>query len=98
MQLAKVIGSLVSTQKSPSLIGKKLLLVQLVNADGKHPDEDRLREEVAVDSVGAGEGETVLICRGASARWVFGEPNEAIDLAVVAIVDTITVNSTLVQP
>ena len=90
MQLAKVIGSVVSTQKSPSLTGKKLLLVQLLNADGTHPEQERLREEVAVDSVGAGEGEIVLIARGSSARWVFSEPNEAIDLAIVGIVDSLS--------
>ncbi|ACQ93305.1 Ethanolamine utilization protein EutN/carboxysome structural protein Ccml [Tolumonas auensis DSM 9187] len=90
MQLAKVIGSVVSTQKSHSLTGKKLLLVQLLNADGTHPEQERLREEVAVDSVGAGEGEIVLIARGASARWVFSEPNEAIDLAIVGIVDSLS--------
>lgn len=90
MQLAKVIGSVVSTQKSPSLVGKKLLLVQLINADGHHPGDEKLREEVAVDSVGTGEGATVLVARGASARWVFHEPNEAIDLAIVAIVDSVS--------
>ena len=92
MQLAKVIGSVVSTQKSHSLTGKKLLLVQLLNADGTHPEQERLREEVAVDSVGAGEGEIVLIARGASACWVFDEPNEAIDLAIVGIVDSLSQN------
>jgi carbon dioxide concentrating mechanism protein CcmL len=92
MQLAKVIGSVVSTQKSHSLTGKKLLLVQLLNADGTHPEQERLREEVAVDSVGAGEGEIVLIARGSSARQVFSEPNEAIDLAIVGIVDSLSQN------
>lgn len=89
MQLAKVIGSVVSTQKSPSLVGKKLLLVQFINSDGSQPDTERLREEVAVDSVGAGVGEIVLVARGASARWVFDEPNVAIDLAIIGIVDTL---------
>ena len=92
MQLAKVIGSVVSTQKSHSLTGKKLLLVQLLNADGTHPEQERLREEVAGGSVGAGGGEIVLIGRGAPARWVFDEPNEAIDLAIVGIVDSLSQN------
>ena len=92
MQLAKVIGSVVSTQKSHSLTGKKLLLVHLLNADGTHPEQERLREEVAGDSVGAGEGKIVLIARGASARWVFDEPNEAIDLAIVGIGDSLSQN------
>ncbi|WP_409422927.1 EutN/CcmL family microcompartment protein [Pseudaeromonas sp. ZJS20] len=90
MQLAKVIGSVVSTQKTPSLTGKKLLLVQLIHMDGAGLDADNWLEEVAADCVGAGEGETVLVARGASARRVFPEPNDAIDLAVVAIVDAVS--------
>ena len=39
-----------------------------------------------------GEGEIVLVARGASARWVFDEPNEAIDLAIVGIVDSVSQN------
>lgn len=90
MQLAKVIGSVVSTQKSPSLVGKKLLLVQMINADGRYPGDNPLREEVAVDSVGTGEGATVLVARGNSASRVFSAPDEAIDLTIVAIVDSIS--------
>lgn len=88
MQLARVIGSVVSTQKAPSLLGKKLMVVEAVNWDGSTPS-GFAPQEVAVDSVGAGEGEIVLLARGASARWVFAEPNQAIDLAIVGIVDTI---------
>ncbi|MXD18021.1 ethanolamine utilization protein EutN, partial [Escherichia coli] len=47
-------------------------------------------DEVAVDSVGAGVGELVLLSSGSSARHVFSGPNEAIDLAVVGIVDTLS--------
>ena len=75
MHLARVTGAVVSTQKSPSLVGKKLLLVRRVSA---------------VDSVGAGVGELVLLSGGSSARHVFSGPNEAIDLAVVGIVDTLS--------
>ena len=75
MHLARVTGAVVSTQKSPSLNGKKLLLVRRVRA---------------VDSVGAGVGELVLLCSGSSARHVFSGPNEAIDLAVVGIVDSLS--------
>ncbi|MDY1815020.1 EutN/CcmL family microcompartment protein [Klebsiella pneumoniae] len=91
MHLARVTGAVVSTQKSPSLNGKKLLLVRRVSAD----DDDRpilptSGDEVAVDSVGAGVGELVLLCSGSSARHVFSGPNEAIDLAVVGIVDSLS--------
>jgi len=87
MQLARVIGSVVSTQKSPSLLGKKLMVIEPVNVDGSTP-AGMTQQEVAVDSVGAGEGEIVLVARGASARWVFAEPNQAIDLAIVGILDS----------
>lgn len=58
MHLARVTGAVVSTQKSPSLIGKKLLLVRRVSADGELPASPTSGDEVAVDSVG-----------GASANW-----------------------------
>jgi ethanolamine utilization protein EutN len=88
MQLARVIGSVVSTQKTSSLVGKKLMVVELVNSDGSTV-QGLVQQEVAVDSVGAGEGEIVLLARGASARWVFAEPNQAIDLAIVGIIDSV---------
>lgn len=88
MQLARVIGSVVSTQKTASLVGKKLMIVEPVNSDGSAA-QGFMQQEVAVDSVGAGEGEIVLLARGASARWVFAEPNQAIDLAIVGIIDTV---------
>ena len=86
MHLARVTGAVVSTQKSPSLIGKKLLLVRRISADGEQP----LTPLTGVDSVGAGVGELVLLSSGSSARHVFSGPNEAIDLAVVGIVDTLS--------
>ncbi|WP_213991091.1 EutN/CcmL family microcompartment protein [Sodalis sp. dw_96] len=89
MQLAKVIGSVVSTQKSSSLFGKKLMVISWVNLDGSGPARREELEEIAVDSVGAGVGELVLVTRGSSARKIFPEPNQAIDLAIVGIIDTI---------
>lgn len=89
MQLAKVVGSLVSTQKSSSLTGKKLLLIQAVKADGLTPSQPNGALEVAVDSVGAGDGELVLVTRGSSARMVLSDPHSAADLCIVAIVDSI---------
>lgn len=89
MQLAKVIGSVVSTQKSSSLLGKKLMVVTWINLDGSGAEHGETLEEIAVDSVGAGVGELVLVTRGSSARKIFPEPNQAIDLAIVGIIDTI---------
>ena len=85
MHLARVTGAVVSTQKSPSLIGKKLLLVRRISADGELPLTPLTGDEVAVDSVGAGVGELVLLSSGSSARHVFSGPNEAIDLAGSAL-------------
>lgn len=70
-------------------MGKKLLLVRRVSADGELPASPTSGDEVAVDSVGAGVGELVLLSGGSSAAR-FSGPNEAIDLAVVGIVDTLS--------
>jgi carbon dioxide concentrating mechanism protein CcmL len=64
MQIAIVRGTVVSTQKDPSLQGTKLLLLQFVDADG----QPLPRYEVAVDVVGAGNDEWVLVSRGSAAR------------------------------
>ncbi len=69
---------------------QKLLLVRRVSADDDRPILPTSGDEVAVDSVGAGVGELVLLCSGSSARHVFSGPNEAIDLAVVGIVDSLS--------
>lgn len=66
MFMAKITGSVVSTKKEDSLTGKKLMIVQPVDANGEHVRS----EEVACDSVGAGIGEYVLVARGNAARSV----------------------------
>ena len=58
MQLALVVGTAVSTIKHPSMNGWKLLIVQMTGADGKSPDGEPV---IAVDALGAGAGQTVLI-------------------------------------
>lgn len=86
MYLGRVIGTVVSTSKNESLIGMKLLVVE--------PLDEHLQKigmaEVAVDSVGAGTGELVIMCRGSGARAIFGG-NIPIDTAIVGIVDTVEV-------
>jgi ethanolamine utilization protein EutN len=76
-------GMVVSTQKNERLIGTKLLIVQGVDS-AHNPGGD---EEVAVDVVGAGTGEYVLLCQGSSARGIFDDPKIPIDLVVVGIID-----------
>ncbi|EFA70335.1 carbon dioxide concentrating mechanism protein CcmL [Cylindrospermopsis raciborskii S07] len=92
MQIAKVRGTVVSTQKDPSLRGVKLLMVQLVDENGNLLP----KYEVAADSVGAGVDEWVLFSRGSAARQVLGNEQRPLDAAVVAIIDTIHVEDRLV--
>jgi ethanolamine utilization protein EutN len=76
-------GMVVSTQKDEHLIGTKLLVVQCVDLAHKPVGDD----EVAVDAVGAGIGEYVLLCQGSPARAIFNDPKMPVDLAVVGIID-----------
>ncbi|MEH2192484.1 MAG: EutN/CcmL family microcompartment protein [Nostoc sp.] len=92
MQIAKVRGTVVSTQKEPALRGVKLLLLQLVDENGNILPE----YEVAADIVGAGVDEWVLITRGSAARQIVGNEQRPLDAAVVAIIDTIYVEDRLI--
>ena len=83
--VGKVAGMVVSTQKDETLVGKKLLIVQPVDSKEKAIGN----AEVAIDSVGAGTGELVLVSKGSSARKVFGPEKSPIDAAIVGIIDTI---------
>jgi ethanolamine utilization protein EutN len=83
MQLARVIGDVVATQKDPAFSGVRLLVLQPVNADG----QDAGRPLVAVDSVGAGVGERVFFVRGKEASFPFHPIEVPTDAAVVGIID-----------
>jgi len=87
MQMARVIGDVVATCKDPAFEGIKLMLVQPIGADGK--DVGRLL--VAVDSVGAGVGETVFFVRGREASYPFHPAEVPTDAGIVGIVDQYTV-------
>ena len=95
MFLARITGSLVSTQKVESLVGQKLLLVEPLRVDEQ--DQSSLkptgRSFVVVDTVGAGEGEVVLCVQGSSARFTAGTKELPIDAAIIGIVDTVQVHS-----
>jgi ethanolamine utilization protein EutN len=84
MQLARVIGTVVSTVKNDSLHGRKLLIVQTLDADLK-PKGGPM---VALDSVGAGVGELVFWCRGKEASFPFKREDTPTDCTIVAIVDS----------
>jgi ethanolamine utilization protein EutN len=95
MFLAKVTGSVVATQKIASMIGRKLLTVEPLRVDpGKR---DKLvttgRTFVVVDTVGAGQGEMVLIVQGSSARMTPETEKLPVDAVIVGIVDTVNVEN-----
>ena len=69
MYLGKVIGTVVSTIKTPSLTGSKFLIVEKINQDLTA----KKQTEIAVDTVGAGDGETVIVVGGSSARMSNGK-------------------------
>lgn len=87
MFLAKIIGNVVATQKEPTLEGCKLLVVSPLALG---PDEKTKSSLVAVDTIGAGIGETVLVSSGSSARNAL-KANVVADAAVVGIVDTVQI-------
>jgi microcompartment protein CcmK/EutM len=83
MMIARVIGTLVSTRKEPTLDGLRLLVCQPVNAIG----EKAGAAVVAADAVGAGVGEMILYATGSSARQTVATQNRPVDAVVMAIVD-----------
>ena len=85
MKLAKVIGTVVATRKDNSLVGYKLMIIRRIDGAGSYLDQ----EEVAVDYVGAGVGEIVLVGQGSAVR--VGEKNKqaVIDMAIIGIIDSI---------
>jgi microcompartment protein CcmK/EutM len=87
MILAKIVGTVVATRKDERLVSNKLLIARPADPRGK-PEGSYL---VAVDTVDAGIGETVLIVSGSSARMASGMKDCPVDAAVVGIVDTVQV-------
>ena len=83
MQLARVVGNVVATQKDKNLMGLKLLMLQPLAADGSAQG----RTLVAVDAVGAGTGETVFFVRGKEASFPFYPTEVPTDAGIVGIVD-----------
>ncbi len=85
MIVARIIGTVVATRKDQRLEGRKLLLVRPVDLKGR----DEAGFLVAVDTVGAGFRETVLVVQGSSARLAHGLKDCPVDAAIIGIVDTI---------
>ena len=88
MILAKIVGTVVATRKDERLVASKLLVARPLDPSGK-PDGNYL---VAIDTVDAGFGETVLIVSGSSARMAAGLKDCPVDAAIVGIIDTVELN------
>ncbi|MCR4907380.1 MAG: EutN/CcmL family microcompartment protein [Lachnospiraceae bacterium] len=82
MIIGKVLGNVVSTRKSDKLIGNKFMIVEPVR--GMSADKGRI---VAIDNIGAGIGELVLIALGSAARVGTDNENAPVDAAIVGIID-----------
>jgi microcompartment protein CcmK/EutM len=87
MQMGKVVGTVVSTQKEKELEGLKFLVVKGCDFDGK-PNGAAV---VAIDAVGAGIGEVVLYASGSSARQTAVTKDRPVDATIMAIVDSVEV-------
>ncbi len=88
MFLGKVIGTVWSTRKDENLVGSKFLIVKQL--DLKFHEKDNF--VVAVDSVGAGEGEVVLVATGSSSRQTEITKNKPVDAVIMAIVDKLDIS------
>lgn len=86
MIIARILGTVVSTQKDERLKGSKLLIVRPLNLDGSDAGSGYI---VAVDTVGAGFRERVLVVAGSSARLAEGMKDRPVDAAIIGVVDTV---------
>lgn len=87
MQIARIIGSAVSTVKDPKLTGLKLLVARKATPDDKMYGEPFL----VADTVGAGEGELVILVEGSSARKTLKTTDAPVDAVIIGILDSIEV-------
>lgn len=84
MIIGRILGTVVSSQKDERLLGKKLLIVKPINLDGT----DQSGYVVAVDTVGAGFHEKVLVVAGSSARLAEGNKDCPVDSAIIGVIDS----------
>ncbi len=84
MIIGKVTGSVVSTRKQDNLIGNKFMVIEPLDSM-----KDGRGHLVAIDSIGAGIGEYVLVAQGSAARIGCGLPDAPVDAAIVGIIDDI---------
>ena len=89
MKLAQVTGTVTATAKDAQLVGAKMLICDLTDANGKISE----KACVAIDTVGAGVGDQVLVALGSAARIALKAAVAPVDAAVIAVVDRVTVNT-----
>ena len=85
MRLARVTGTVTATVKQPAFTGSKLMLIDGVDSAG----DVKTASLVAVDTVGAGRGDLVLIAQGSAARMAGQTSTSPVDAAIVAVVDRV---------
>lgn len=91
MELAVVVGQVVSTVKCSGLAGDRLLLIDFIDSEGKRQGSTH----VAADGIGAGTGEWVLVVQGSSARKTLSD-DVPVDMSVIGIVDEVVVGNKVV--
>lgn len=91
MIIGKVVGNVWATRKEESLNGLKLLIVKPID----HHSGEQRNTLVAVDNVGAGKGDIVLVVGGSSARRALSNQDAPIDATIVGIVDEVEVDKSL---
>ena len=98
MFIAKVTGTLIATQKAEAMVGQKLFIVEPLRIHEKTGESliGTGRTFIAVDTVGAGEGATVLIVQGSSARFTDATKKLPIDCAIIGIVDNVQVGANVI--
>jgi ethanolamine utilization protein EutN len=92
MIIGRVVGSIVSTSKAEKLQGKKLLVVQPLDMITIQPDGKPI---VAIDTVGSGKDEVVMIVSGSSARQTVVTNGTPVDAAIIGIIDHIEIEGKL---
>jgi len=92
MDLCRVVGTIVATNKDKGLVGRKLQVVEIVDLEGRGKGSF----SIAVDSVGAGQGEYVLVASSSSARETELTRDRPCDLVIMAIVELLEVEGKIV--
>jgi len=88
MVIGKVVGTVVATRKHDRLIGGKIQVIQPLEPSSMEPEGELF---VAIDAVGAGIGEQVLIARGSAARKAIDNESAPVDATIVGIIDEIDI-------